>query len=511
MLHEQVRGCLIDPDERVGGERSVSLVQPDAVAYLRRTARVRRALLGRPGGSDAGAGAGRGAGVPGPADGESDLSATLQGITNRYRGVRMEVQLHSGNLRSYIARLSHMLEGTHLAGNTRRMITSHIERGAVILANWDRLATTAERVASDAEQLTERAQRLRVRTLDRPIVAAPWRAIQDTMRQIDLGMQHMHAVGVIGWYRRYYERYLPIAGTYEACRQLYERPREPDDDDPDLPPESARRYTGAPGFADPVAPPGAVAEGGRHVVYQSESGASQVQTPGRAVTATEPWRISSLAQGYAAPWNALARFFKRGEKCAGDPHRRRFWFPDDSFVEIQAHVPVATRSRENRLAIVGTALSAGGGVLWWSRNVVVAAVAGIVAALGMVAGLPYDAVWQGYTARFYRRAGDPMAWEPRYFYGWKRSLDVTCRIRVAGETDPARFPNLADDPSSFIWSGWYSGNAAERHASSADSLVHSMAAFSPANANASAMLARGRVGGAVCSDFPAPWFGSLTT
>lgn len=509
MMNERVRSCWVDPDEREGRERTVSLVQSDGVAYLERTARVRRALLGRPG--DGGAGAAVGA------DGGSDLAAQLQERITRYRGVRMAVQLHSGNLRAYLSRLEHMLDGTRLAGNTRRVITGHIERGAVILANWDRLAATAEQVAIDAEQLQDRARRLNVRTLDRPIIERPWQALQDMMQRVDVGVQHLHAVGVIGWYRRYYERYLPIVGTYDACRQVYERPREPDDDDPDLPPEAAGRYSGAPGFSAPGTPSQGEDVGGRHVVYQSggsqaASNGSQTQTQtqtqtlSRSDTAAEPWRIANATQGHDAPWSDQARFFMRGERIGGDRHRRRFWFSDDSYVDIQAHVPVVTRSRDNRLAILGSAMAVGGGTLWWTRNVVVAALVGVISSLVMAAGLPYDSVWQAYTARFYRSTGDAVGWRPRYFYGWKRSLDITCRIRVGGETDPAKFANFADDPASFSWHGWYSGDAVERHAPVADSLVQSMAAFSPPNAGA--LLAHGCVSGALCAGSPMPLMGS---
>jgi hypothetical protein len=132
---------------------------------------------------------------------------------------------------------------------------------------------------------------------------------------------------------------------------------------------------------------------------------------------------------------------------------------------------------------------------------------------------PYDAAWQGYSARYYATPDAQSPWGTRYFYGWRRSSGVTSAVRIEGSYKPADFPNFADNSAAFSWWRWHHGHAdaqtaafdgcgqaqrqraAREHAAqqgSTDLLAQAMAGFAPQAGSAierGGSVGHGAVGG----------------
>ena len=170
-----------------------------------------------------------------------------------------------------------------------------------------------------------------------------------------------------------------------------------------------------------------------------------------------PEGINDQASGYNASWETQARFFQWGVPLNGNAHVRRFTFPDKSFVDIQAHVPVLTTTYFSDGMVVGaSALLAATVPLTFGASVAIGTLATAVGA----ATRPYDAAWQGYTAHYVaapKSAAEPTAtlWGTRSFYGAALARTPLGRVEIGGEKEPQNFFNLAERPSDFSWSGWH--------------------------------------------------------
>ena len=220
-------------------------------------------------------------------------------------------------------------------------------------------------------------------------------------------------------------------------------------------------------------------------------------------------------------WETKARLFQHGTPLERNLNRRRFTFADNSYVDIQAHEPAVAYSTASDALAVGVFLASGLAVgVVVSGIMSYALMPGVVVglALGIAAGgggalltylktRPHDAVWQGYTARYYSNAEACVASGTEYFYGWKRSDDRAQRVAINGSTDVATFQNFAHTPHDYSWWRWYTGHAAQRAAElepdalpdpcaatvslggSAERLVQALAAFAPPSSASLAPLA----------------------
>jgi hypothetical protein len=185
------------------------------------------------------------------------------------------------------------------------------------------------------------------------------------------------------------------------------------------------------------------------------SGACGGPSGANAALLGRPDAISSYRVGYDASWETQARFFQHGTSVSGNPHRRRYAFGDGSYVDIQAHQPMLTTSDDSNFA-VATSFFAG--------LVSAMVFGGPVFAAVVDHSRPYDAAWQGYTARYFSNAASPQAWGTQQFYGWIRSSSVGSAVTVNGNTDPQRFSDFADSSTGVRWWRWKSGYADARSA-----------------------------------------------
>lgn len=220
--------------------------------------------------------------------------------------------------------------------------------------------------------------------------------------------------------------------------------------------------------------------------------------------------------GYDATWDIQAQFFKYGTPVGCNLNRRRLLFADKSCVEIQAHVPAGAYSSGSDLAVAGACLAGGAavamvvaGIMSFALIPLVAAGVAVGASVGAtgtalvhLASRPYNAVWQGYTARYYRSTAAPSPSGIREFYGWKKADTILETVRINGSDDVSTFENFANTPENYEWWRWRQGNASYRSAeydrsglavpragvmslrSSMDQLVQSLAAFAPAPSGA---------------------------
>jgi hypothetical protein len=233
----------------------------------------------------------------------------------------------------------------------------------------------------------------------------------------------------------------------------------------------------------------------------------------------------NYSSGYYAGWDTQARFFQHGTPVERNLNRRRFTFADNSYVDIQAHEPGSAYSSLSDLAVVGTYLITGAAVAVAVAGIATFAVLPGVA-IGMAAAVagssggagsvlahlitrPYNAAWQGYTARYYNHANAAHSWGVRHFYGWKKVSDLSERLAINGSTDVSTFENFANAPDDYDWWRWREGSADHRAAvfdssqlaplergepmlvNSVDQLAQALAAFAPAGSSA---LAGGQAG-----------------
>ena len=170
-----------------------------------------------------------------------------------------------------------------------------------------------------------------------------------------------------------------------------------------------------------------------------------------------PQGMSSYTAGYHASWETQARFFQWGQAIDGDAHHRRFRFQDSSFVDIQAHVPILTTTYLSDGLVLGAAvLLAAAAPVSLGASVAV----GAAVTAGGSAARPYDAAWQGYTARYFPspQANDPAevgAWGTRSYYGTALAQSPLNRVVIEDEVEPAAFFNFADRPTDFVWHRWF--------------------------------------------------------
>ena len=205
--------------------------------------------------------------------------------------------------------------------------------------------------------------------------------------------------------------------------------------------------------------------------YSSYS-APGAHSPGRMQEVSadaQPASVGTYVQGYYADWNVQAGFFKNGSAIHGDVHHRRLVFADGSCVEIQAHVPVPTTSGWSRGMVAASFFGFGsvGAVAGLAfAGPVGAAFGGVVGAVSGTVALakerPYDAAWQGYTAKYYSGAAGAEAWGTRYFYSQIASDNPLKAISMNGELNPAAFADFAVHPENHVWMAWRTGSAAPR-------------------------------------------------
>ena len=208
---------------------------------------------------------------------------------------------------------------------------------------------------------------------------------------------------------------------------------------------------------------------------------------------------ASFATGYAAEWQVQADFFRDAVPLAGDRHRRRFTFRDGSHVDIQAHVPLLAYTDSAKLAAVARFISvlgtgvAIGAITCQPMGVIIGLAWGGVAgaAISAASAPPPDAIWQGYTARYYDSSNAQQPWGTRYFYGW-REISGHETSPLGQDLDRPDMPDLAQRSSSYSWWRWRHGAASPRstapHQSPADALAllqdserltQAMASFAP--------------------------------
>jgi len=198
--------------------------------------------------------------------------------------------------------------------------------------------------------------------------------------------------------------------------------------------------------AGPDIDPGAGGDGGSGGVQASPSGA--------------PEAIDTLGRAYRASWETHARWFQCGCSVNADTNRRQTRLQDGSRVEIQAHMPVLTYSLSGELLMAGAVVASIAGTLATAG----AAGAVLVGGTALVGGLlvrPFDATWQGYTARYYA-SGQTQAWGQQHFFGRKTTSGGFASVTVNGERQVQRFVNFADQWRAYQWESWWRGEARER-------------------------------------------------
>ena len=190
---------------------------------------------------------------------------------------------------------------------------------------------------------------------------------------------------------------------------------------------------------------------------------------------------------YAASWTDHARFFKWGQPVLGNQHLRRYDFGDNSYLTIQSHVPVRTYSSlsDGSVALYVTVVALIGAVT--SVVPVVSAVVSTAGVIGIGSYLnrrPYNAVWGGYSVKYYKPGGT-VPWGWNRFYGWKETDRVFDEVEVAGVKDPDQYPEFADVLDEFTWHTWVTLKPApertEGLAGRADQLVQALAAAGAAS------------------------------
>lgn len=202
---------------------------------------------------------------------------------------------------------------------------------------------------------------------------------------------------------------------------------------------------------------------------------------------------ASPSAGYYAEWHIQARFFRDGTPVGNNTHYRRFDFGREGFVDIQAHVPVLTYSDGAKLAAVGrffVAVGAGaavGALTCQPVGLVIGAVWGTVAGAAVIAATapPPDAIWQGYTARYFSREDPKHPWGVRHFYGWSDpDTPLQAQPGMAGGGALLRMHDLAEREAGYSWWSWRTGDAPIRPATppanlqaDVQPLVQAMAGF----------------------------------
>ena len=178
----------------------------------------------------------------------------------------------------------------------------------------------------------------------------------------------------------------------------------------------------------------------------------------------QPDAMISQVRGYDASWETQARFFQLGNSVAYNAHLRRYTFPDQSYVEIQAHVPVLTHS------YLSDALLFGASAALAITLPLTSAASGALAGAAFVSGAtvrPSDVAWQGYTANYYAPptlgvdAPNPV-WGRRAFYGQVWTGSPLHTISFDGQFAQQEFPNFADQGQRFSWGNWIVGGASPR-------------------------------------------------
>ena len=251
--------------------------------------------------------------------------------------------------------------------------------------------------------------------------------------------------------------------------------------------------------AHQLAPPPAYAHRAQTCELGAAPGPSGAGSGVQASTGGVPQAMQSYRSAYAAGWDTQARFFQMGRPIAHNSQHRRYQFLDRSYVDTQAHQPALATSLASDLALAG-ATAAGATLGGLVRGPVGALVGGGGTLAVAAAARPYDAAWQGYSARYYAAPGAQDAWGQRYFYGWRRSEGVATAVRIDGAEQPSVWANFADRPEAFSWWRWRHGHAdpraavfdgcgqaqrlqaARAHAAghgSTDQLVQALAGFAP--------------------------------
>ena len=173
-----------------------------------------------------------------------------------------------------------------------------------------------------------------------------------------------------------------------------------------------------------------------------------------------PEGISSYQAGYAASWETQARFFQHGCRVNFDANRRRYFFPDNSRVEIQSHTPVLTYSVAGEL-LLATAIVAGVVGTLATAGAAGAILVGGTAVVGGTLVRPFDATWQGYTAQFFS-PGEDAVWGTQHFFGRKTTQGGFSTVTVNGARNATQFVNFADQINAYEWESWWRGWAPPR-------------------------------------------------
>ena len=191
----------------------------------------------------------------------------------------------------------------------------------------------------------------------------------------------------------------------------------------------------------------------------SHSGASGF-SGAMAADQDDPAGIRTYADAYAASWETQARLFATGLPVDKDTNRRRFIFKDGSYVTIQAHVPLRVRTDDSKFSEAMLVCSAGamGGLVGGPAGAVAV---GAAALTTVELSYPCDAAWQGYTIQYFQKNTVTTPWATRYFYGWKRSLNITSRVLTPIGMGPNGSSNFADYVGDFTWWKWQSGRSAK--------------------------------------------------